>query len=70
VRDLQEGTGAIEERARYELGMIKGDEIFVQIVSPNTLSRMNAAPPQPQPADPAARTGTATAARNGAAPAR
>ena len=32
VKDLKEGTGALEERARYELGMIKQDEVFVQIV--------------------------------------
>jgi cell division protein FtsB len=32
VRDLRNGTAAIEERARYELGMIKNDEIFVQVV--------------------------------------
>jgi cell division protein FtsB len=32
VRDLRSGTAAIEERARYELGMIKNDEIFVQVV--------------------------------------
>ncbi|MES2127849.1 MAG: cell division protein FtsB [Pseudomonadota bacterium] len=35
VRDLKEGTGAVEERARYELGMIKQNEIFVQIVGAN-----------------------------------
>jgi cell division protein FtsB len=29
---LRSGTAAIEERARYELGMIKNDEIFVQVV--------------------------------------
>lgn len=34
VKDLREGAGAVEERARYELGMIKGGEIFVQIVDP------------------------------------
>lgn len=34
VRDLRQGTGAIEERARYELGMIRPDEIFVQIGEP------------------------------------
>ena len=34
VRDLQEGTGAVEERARYELGMIKNGEIFIQILEP------------------------------------
>ena len=31
VRDLKQGYDAIEERARYELGMIKQDEVFVQI---------------------------------------
>ena len=36
VRDLKQGTGAIEERARYELGMMKPDEIFVQIAEPGT----------------------------------
>jgi cell division protein FtsB len=36
VQDLKEGTGAVEERARYELGMIKDNEIFVQILDPNT----------------------------------
>jgi cell division protein FtsB len=32
VRDLKQGYDAIEERARYELGMIKQDEIFFQIL--------------------------------------
>lgn len=32
VRDLEVGTEAIEERARYELGMIKKDEVFIQII--------------------------------------
>jgi len=32
VRDLKSGTAAIEERARYELGMLKQGEAFVQIV--------------------------------------
>lgn len=32
VHDLEEGTDALEERARYELGMVKKGEIFVQIV--------------------------------------
>jgi cell division protein FtsB len=34
VRDLKEGTAAIEERARAELGMIKKDEVFYQVVEP------------------------------------
>ena len=32
VRDLKEGTEALEERARLELGMIRKDEIFYQVV--------------------------------------
>jgi cell division protein FtsB len=35
VRDLKDGTGAVEERARSELGMIKQNEIFVQVLGPN-----------------------------------
>lgn len=31
VRDLKEGLEIVEERARLELGMVKPDEIFVQI---------------------------------------
>lgn len=36
VLDLREGTGAVEERARYELGMIKDGELFIQILDPNS----------------------------------
>ena len=32
VRDLKQGTEAIEERARYELGLIRSDEVFIQVV--------------------------------------
>jgi len=31
VRDLKQGSDAIEERARSELGMIKHDEVFFQV---------------------------------------
>lgn len=31
VRDLQEGLEMVEEKARGELGMVKPNEIFVQI---------------------------------------
>jgi cell division protein FtsB len=31
VNDLKEGLNTIEERARHELGMVKANEIFVQI---------------------------------------
>ena len=32
VRDLKEGTEALEERARLELGMIRKDETFYQVI--------------------------------------
>lgn len=32
VRDLKQGYGAIEERARAELGMIRQDEVFFQVL--------------------------------------
>jgi len=32
VRDLKSGVTALEERARSELGMIKQDEIFFQVL--------------------------------------
>ena len=31
VSDLKEGLNMVEERARHELGMVKPNEIFVQI---------------------------------------
>ena len=31
VNDLKEGLNMVEERARQELGMVKANEIFVQI---------------------------------------
>ena len=34
VRDLKEGLEMVEEKARFELGMIKPDEIYVQVSSP------------------------------------
>lgn len=33
VLDLKEGLDAVEERARQDLGMIKTDEIFVQVIN-------------------------------------
>ena len=32
VRDLKQGSDAIEERARSELGMVKQDEVFFQVL--------------------------------------
>jgi cell division protein FtsB len=43
VRDLKSGSEAIEERARYELGMIKDGEVFVQVPQKTPLAPM--APP-------------------------
>ena len=39
VRDLKEGSEAIEERARQELGMIKKDEVFFQVVAAGAAKR-------------------------------
>jgi len=38
VRDLKTGLDAIEERARVELGMIKSDELFFQVLKPRPTS--------------------------------
>jgi cell division protein FtsB len=46
VLDLREGTGAIEERARYELGMIKEGELFIQVLDPNGKSSVPVVPVQ------------------------
>ncbi len=35
VNDLKTGYGAIEARARYELGMIRRDETFFQVMEPS-----------------------------------
>lgn len=35
VSDLKEGAEAIEERARSELGMVKNDEVFYQVIEAN-----------------------------------
>jgi cell division protein FtsB len=34
VRDLKQGFEAVEERARYELGLVKPDEVFFQVLEP------------------------------------
>ena len=47
VQDLKTGTGAIEERARYELGMVKQDEVFIQVLSAGTTAPELAVKPPP-----------------------
>ena len=39
VRDLKAGYEAIEERARAELGMVRGDEVFFQLQPAGNRSR-------------------------------
>jgi cell division protein FtsB len=34
VNDLKEGLEMVEEKARFELGMVKPDEILVQVSTP------------------------------------
>jgi cell division protein FtsB len=62
VRDLKQGYEAIEERARFELGMVKQNEVFVQIPDKPAMARD--APPV------AAKPVAAKAAARSARPAR
>jgi len=39
VRDLKSGMGALEERARSDLGMIAGNETFYQVVPPHAVAQ-------------------------------
>jgi cell division protein FtsB len=57
VRDLQVGTGALEERARSELGMMKDGEVFVQIV-PSGAPTQNSPPVPPAAPAPASNGGS------------
>jgi cell division protein FtsB len=51
VRDLKQGLDAIEERARSELGMIRQDEIFFQIIQPRPSQPAAAAQDMSGPGD-------------------
>ena len=68
VRDLKQGNAAIEERARSELGMIKQDEVFYQVIDqalpakPENQLPTNKAPEvELNPAKPIAKTATTSA---------
>ncbi|SNR97256.1 cell division protein FtsB [Methylobacillus rhizosphaerae] len=50
VDDLKQGNTAIEERARSELGMVKHDEVFYQVIDQAPM-----AAPAPVPQAPAAK---------------
>lgn len=39
VRDFKEGLEMVEEKARFELGMVKPDEIYVQVNTPQPAAR-------------------------------
>ncbi|MBU6271967.1 MAG: cell division protein FtsB [Betaproteobacteria bacterium] len=47
VRDLRQGMQAVEERARYELGMVRPDEVFVQFNEVGGASGSPASPAGP-----------------------
>lgn len=50
VRDLKQGYEAIEERARSELGMVRRDEVFFQVLEePKSAAQQK--PGAPQKAD-------------------
>lgn len=53
VEDLKQGTGSVEERARYELGMIKQNEVFIQVLDGNPVGSRT------PPASPVSSTSTA-----------
>jgi cell division protein FtsB len=36
VQDLKKGLAALEERARSEMGMIREDETFIQLIEPRS----------------------------------
>jgi cell division protein FtsB len=39
--DLHSGYDALEERARFEIGMVRGSEVFFHVIEPGT-------PPRPE----------------------
>lgn len=51
VQDLKQGNAAIEERARSELGMIKQDEVFYQVIDQPIVIQPSS--PQPSASKPA-----------------
>jgi cell division protein FtsB len=48
VQDLKHRLGAVEERARIDLGMMREGEVFYQIISPEDAKLLAPKPPEPQ----------------------
>lgn len=63
VRDLKQGYGALEERARTDLGMVGSNETFFQVLPTDSQSVTAPAPAAPGAAPVASSPPTRTAAR-------
>ena len=50
VKDLKNGLEAIEERARFELGMVKDNEVFFQVLENAPQTAPASVPPPAKPA--------------------
>ncbi|MCL2161706.1 MAG: cell division protein FtsB [Betaproteobacteria bacterium] len=49
VNDLKSGTDAIEERARYDLGLVRPGEVFVQVPQKPETPQKPVIPEEPAP---------------------
>ena len=56
VKDLKDGLEAVEEHGRLDLGMIKQNEIFIQVLKPGSKDAPSMTPHPKLPPDPNART--------------
>lgn len=56
TRNLKSGLEAVEERARYELGMIKADEVFYQLPKRSAAPKPEAGADGAAPATPSKET--------------
>lgn len=65
VMDLKEGTDAIEERARQQLGMVREGETFVQVFERPAPEAARAVPDEPDEARPQAAKPAPAAKRPG-----
>ena len=69
IQDLKNGNDAVQERARLQLGMIKKDEVFVQVMDqPSTVQPVpsGSTPVVPnQPANPLSNTPNEHNGKNG-----